>query len=89
MFRSRNTANGYWKGGLGTTTRYATRFLETALKAGDEWGSPLAGHAMQMTDSDLAHRLIARGKALAHAIEGLGTTEPSGPFEWASGIGES
>jgi hypothetical protein len=33
--------------------------------------------------ADLADRILRQGKALVHAIEALGTVQPSGPFERA------
>jgi hypothetical protein len=37
-----------------------------------------------MSDRELTGRIIAQGRALVRAIEGLGTVEASGPFERAA-----
>jgi len=34
-----------------------------------------------MSEAEQTDRIIAQGRALARAIEALGTIEPSGPFE--------
>jgi hypothetical protein len=36
-----------------------------------------------MTNIELTDRIILQGRALVHAIEALGTIQPSGPFERA------
>ena len=36
-----------------------------------------------MTEPELADRIIGQGRALARAIEALGTIDPTGPFERA------